>query len=105
MLIQRKNIMNQKNNSNAKKILIIIILLGVILRVGFALIFGVDAFQIDFGLGSPDVDILTDDYYDGIMNFDRKFLGEGGHIEYILTIYKTRTFTKYKCKSMLSSTT
>ena len=89
--------MNQKNNSNAKKILIIIILLGVILRISFAIVFDVDTFQIDFGLASLDENILNDEYYNGIMNFDRKFLGEGGHIEYILTIYKTRTFTRYKC--------
>ena len=103
MLIQKKNTTNQKNNS--KKILIIIILLGLILRVCFALIFTVDVFQLDFGLASRENNVINKEFYDGLMNFDRNFLAKGGHIEYILTIYKTRTFARNKWKSMLSPTT
>lgn len=79
--------MNQKNKT--KCILIGIVVIGIILRIICAVRFEIDFFQIDLGIADSFDENYTDEFYDGIVNFNRDYLAYGGHLEYIFTIYNT----------------
>lgn len=74
-------------NKKTKIILIGIVIIGVILRVALALRLEVCTFQIDLGISDNFKYDYKDEFYEGLLNFDRNYLGEGGHLEYIFTIY------------------
>lgn len=77
-----------KQNKNVKKILIILVLIGLAIRVLFALDFEINRYQYDIGT-QEGFNAKNREDYQALMDFDRKYLMEGGHLEYILTIYKT----------------
>ena len=76
-----------KQKISDKKILILIILLGFVLRLFFISAYEISYFQYDIGT----IDEFDGTYaeYEGIKNIDRKYLKEGSHLEYIFTIYNT----------------
>lgn len=78
--------MKQKNN--IKNILILILTIGLIIRVCFAVFFEIHRFQYDIGIKDEFVG-KTQEEYQALMDFNRDYLEDGGHLEYILTIYKT----------------
>ena len=82
--------MNQKSKDNSKIILILIVSLGILLRIGFAFAVNIDNYQYDLAFNGEI--FKTDnklEVYDKVFELDRDYIKEGGHLEYILTIYKT----------------
>ena len=71
--------MNQKNK--ARIILIGIVIVGILLRIIFAIRLEVDNLQIDLG--------SVEGQYDEIMNMEESRMKEAGHLAYIITIYRT----------------
>ena len=75
-------------NNKTKKILILILLVGLIIRIALACSFPINRFQYDIGI-EDTFNCYNEEDYKALMDFDRDYLTEGGHLEYILTIYKT----------------
>lgn len=77
--------MNQ--NKKVRNLIILIILIGLFIRIAVSCSFPINRFQYDIGieeLFNPN----DSQNYEALMGFDRNYLVEGGHLEYILTIYK-----------------
>lgn len=79
--------MKQKNN--VKQILVGILIFGFILRLVFSILIDINIFQIDIGISKDNFNYKDKNSYDRLVEFDRNYLTYGGHLEYILTIYKT----------------
>ena len=88
--------MSQKNKDNAKQILIVIVVIGLVIRVVLSVGLYINEFQYDIGICVDRNALYDNNSYNRFFEFDRSYLEEGGHLEYILTIYNTRTFAKFK---------
>lgn len=88
--------MKQKNKDYVRQILIGIVIIGFVLRIVFSIAIDINTFQIDIGIKKDNFNPKDDKCYEGLFCFDRDYLTYGGHLEYILTIYSTRTFTRNK---------